>query len=78
MERCHGKTKAGERCKRAAPEGSLYCGLHAEQSTGAPDEPVVSAESADERGLFETFVVVAAAGLALGAILTFRRVFRLI
>lgn len=76
MERCHGTTKSGERCKRSAPEDSLYCGLHAGQATEEPGEGDAPFESEDEHGLLDTMVVVAAAGIALVAALAFRRVFR--
>ena len=75
MERCHGTTKAGERCKRSAPDGELYCGMHAGQAADEPDAGE-AVESEDERGLFDTIIVVAAAGIALAAALAFRRVFR--
>ena len=75
MERCHGTTKAGERCKRSAPEDARYCGMHADQATGEPEEPAFE-EAFDERGLLDTLVVLAAAGIAVGAALVFRRIFR--
>ncbi len=75
MERCHGTTKAGERCKRSAPEGEMYCGLHAGQAAEEPDVEATP-ELDEERGLLDAIVVVAAAGIALAAALAFRRVFR--
>lgn len=89
MERCHGTTKSGQRCKRSAPEGSLYCGLHADQAPDGPDAARASAEEAGageatgtgagehERDLLDAVFVVAAAGLALVAALAFRRIFRI-
>ena len=76
MERCHGRTKSGERCKRSAPEGSLYCGLHVDQEAEELEDTRAEAEVAAERDLFETVVVVAAAGIALWLALAFRRIFR--
>lgn len=78
MERCHGKTKAGERCKRSVPEGEMYCSLHADQaaseSTGERDGSL----DAEDLGLVETAFVLAAAGLIIAVGLVLRRSFRLL
>ena len=76
MERCHGKTRSGDRCKRSAPEGSLYCGMHADQESADAQDSASLDDELLERGFFDTLVVVAAAGIALGAALAFRRIFR--
>ena len=76
MERCHGKTKAGDRCKRSATEDSLFCGMHASQAEEGPGEVHSADDEAVERGLLDTLFVAVAAGAALAAIFAFRRVFR--
>jgi len=74
VDRCHGKTKAGERCKRSVPDGDEYCSVHAAQAAAAPD----SATASDETGLLDTLFVLAAAGAILSVGLILRRTFRLL
>ena len=80
MEQCHGKTKAGDRCKRSASDGSLFCSAHAGQAGDGAAEPeapeVVDGECGD-RDAVETFVVAAALGVALIVVLKVGRLFRL-
>ena len=88
MERCHGKTKAGARCKRSAREGSIFCASHAgqEEPRQAKEKPrrakkkprkaEPSAQAAQERDPLDTLIGVAVFGALLWAALTFRRVFR--
>jgi len=66
MARCEATTKAGERCKRDAVEGSSYCATHREMEPG-------SAGSAAPRGGAD-LLLIGAVALALFAL---RRVIRL-
>ena len=75
MDRCHGKTKSGTRCKRAVREGSRFCATHASQSQGLGDANSPD-ETPQERDPLDTLIVLAAAGAVLYVILTVRRVFR--
>ena len=80
MEQCHGKTKAGDRCKRSASDGSLYCSAHAGQageSAPEPEAPEVVDGKCGDRDAVETFVVAAALGVALIVVLKVGRLFRL-
>jgi MYXO-CTERM domain-containing protein len=64
MTQCAGKTRKGERCKREAREGSIYCSIHREQE--AHPRPEAKSQDPD-------FVLKAALGLAaLAAIVLFR------
>lgn len=79
MERCHGKTKAGDRCKRSASEGSLYCSTHAGQAgdnAPEPDAPEVVDGKCWDRDPVETLIVAAALGAAVIVVLTFGRLFK--
>lgn len=69
MARCTGTTKAGNRCKRDASEGSDYCAAHADQA----DAPSAGARTGAGKGA--DLILVAAVALALAAL---RRVIRLI
>lgn len=77
MDRCHGKTKSGERCKRTAAEGEEFCSIHADQAgaaagaTHAPGDP-------EETGVLDTIFVLAAAGVIITVGLVLRRTFRLL
>ena len=75
MDRCHGKTKSGTRCKRSVREGSRFCATHASQSQGLGDANSPG-ETSQEREPLETLIVLAAAGAVLFAVLTVRRFFR--
>ena len=75
MDRCHGKTKSGTRCKRSVREGSRFCATHASQSQGLGDANSPS-ETSQEREPLETLIGLAAAGAVLFAVLTVRRFFR--
>ena len=59
-------------CPGAAGNPCIQCIMPA----GEPEEARPAEEVFDERGLFDTLVVVAAAGIALTAALAFRRIFR--
>jgi hypothetical protein len=50
--------------------------MHADQATGEAEETTLVDEPIGDRGPLDALVVVAAAGLALGAALAFRRIFR--
>lgn len=76
MERCHGKTKAGARCKRSARAGSRFCATHvgqAEETLGQSDS---SAEPSQQRDPLDTLIGVALLGAVVWAALAFRRLFR--
>ena len=75
MERCRGTTKSGSRCKRSVRDGTLYCATHVGQAETAGDgDP--SAERTRERNPLDVIVALAVAAVAVGAALTFRRLFR--
>lgn len=79
MEQCHGKTKAGNRCKRSASDGSLYCSAHAGQAgDGAPEPeaPETSADAGGDRDPVETLIAAAVLGVALVVVLKVGRLFR--
>ena len=79
MERCHGKTKAGERCKRSASEGSRYCSTHADQATDyvEPDAPEATAAGQEERDSLDALLVAAVLGAAVVVVVTFGKLLRL-
>lgn len=65
MTQCQGRTRKGDQCKREAPEGSAYCGIHVDQAVRAPMAREAVEWDRDN-------VVKAAVGFALvGAILFF-------
>jgi hypothetical protein len=79
LDQCHGKTKAGNRCKRSASGDSLYCSTHAGQAgdgTPEPDAPEVVDGNCWDRDPVETLIVAAALGAAVIVVLTFGRLFR--
>ena len=79
MEQCHGKTKAGERCKRSASADSLYCSTHAGQagdSAPEPEAPEAATDGCGERDPVETFVAAAVLGVAIVLVLKVGRLFR--
>ena len=76
MDRCLGTTKAGARCKRSAREGSRYCAAHVAQGEEAgPAEPATAGTR--EKSPLDALIAMAIAGLAVGAALTFRKLFKL-
>ncbi len=80
MDQCHGKTKAGNRCKRSASDGSLYCSAHAGQARdGAPEPeaPEAAVDASAERDPVETLVVAAVLGVAIIVVMKIGRLFRL-
>jgi len=74
VDRCHGKTKSGTRCKRSIPEGSRFCATHASQTQGLGDADAPG-ETSQEQDTLDTLIVLAAAGAALCVVLTLRRFF---
>ena len=72
MERCHGRTKSGTRCKRLVPEGSRFCATHADQSQGSGEAEAPSVTPQDQDSL-DTLIILAVAGAVLYVILTLRR-----
>ena len=85
MDQCQGKTKAGNRCKRSASAGSLYCSTHAGQARGGkrgtekpePDAPEILPGTSEERGPVDTLIVAAALGAAVVVVLAFGKLLRL-
>ena len=75
MERCLGTTKAGARCKRSVREGARYCAAHVAQgeATSSPDP---TGEAVRDKNPIDRLIALAIAGLAVGAALTFRKLFR--
>ena len=85
-----GRTKAGNRCKRSASAGSLYCSTHADQArsdkTGAgrsgtrtpeADAPEILVGTPEERGALDTLIVAAALGAAVVVVFAFGKLLRL-
>lgn len=72
MDRCHGKTKSGARCKRAARKGSRFCATHASQSEG-PGDADTPGETSQEQDSLDTLIILAVAGAVLYAALSLRR-----
>ncbi len=72
MDRCHGKTKSGTRCKRSVREGSRFCATHAGQTQGL-EHADVPGETSEELDSLDTMIVLAAAGAVLYVVLTLRR-----
>jgi len=65
VTQCQGRTRKGDQCKREAPEGSAYCGIHVDQAVRAPTATEAVEWDRDN-------VMKAALGFALvGAILFF-------
>ena len=76
MERCHGKTKSGARCKRSATAGSRFCATHAGQAEGRLRDTDSPRDTSQERDPLDTLIMLAAAGAVVCAVLTLRRLFR--
>ena len=72
MSRCHGATKSGARCKRAAREGSRFCATHANQSQG-PGDADAPGETSQQEDPLDNLIILAVAGAVLFTLLTFRR-----
>ena len=72
MDRCHGKTKSGTRCKRSVPEGSRFCVTHASQDQGLGDADAPS-DTTQELDSADTLIILAVAGAVLYVALTLRR-----
>jgi hypothetical protein len=75
MERCHGKTKSGTRCKRSAGAGSRFCSTHAGQAEETLREAGSPGETAQKRDPLNTLIGLAALGAVVCAALTLRRLF---
>ena len=73
MERCHGKTRSGARCKRLVPKGSRFCAGHAGQAQGMEDADAHGATSQDQDSL-DNLIILAVAGAVLYVILSLRRI----
>jgi hypothetical protein len=72
MQRCHGKTKSGTRCKRSVRKGSRFCASHASQSQGLGDADAPG-ETSQEQDSLDNLIIMAVAGAVLYALLTLRR-----
>lgn len=72
MDRCHGKTKSGTRCKRSVPKGSRFCATHASQAQGLGDA-VAPSDTSQELDSADTIIMLAVAGAVLYVALTLRR-----
>jgi hypothetical protein len=72
MDRCHGKTKSGARCKRSARKGSRFCATHASQSQG-PGDADATGETSQQQDSLDTLIILAVAGAVLYTLLTLRR-----
>jgi hypothetical protein len=77
VDRCHGKTKSGTRCKRSVREGTRFCATHAGQPQGLRDADSPG-ETPQERDTLDTLMVLAAAGAVIYVLLTLRRFFRFV
>jgi hypothetical protein len=75
VDRCHGKTKSAARCKRSARAGSRFCSTHAGQAEGTPRDADSPGETAQTRDPLNTLIGLAAVGVVVCAVLTFRRLF---
>ena len=70
MERCQGKTKSGDRCKRSVPAGSRFCASH----DGQTEETV--SHTSRQRDPVNTLIGLAMLSAVVWAALAFKRVFR--
>ncbi len=85
MERCQGKTKAGDRCKRSATAGSLYCSTHADQAPAAgrrtkspePDAPERASGHTDCENSLDVLIAAAVLGVAAVVVISVGRLFRI-
>jgi hypothetical protein len=76
VERCHGKTKSGDRCKRSARAGSRFCATHGGQAEEALGRSDSSGETSQQRDPLNTLIGLAVLSAVVCAALTFRRLFR--
>ena len=76
MERCHGKTKSGDRCKRSVPAGSRFCASHGGQAEETAGQSDSSGETSLQRDPLNTLIGLAVLSAVVWAALTFKRVFR--
>jgi len=76
VERCHGKTKSGDRCKRSARAGSRFCASHGGQAEEALGQSDSSGETSQQRDPLDTLIGLAVLSAVVCAALTFRRLFR--
>ncbi|MFQ5830581.1 MAG: hypothetical protein ACE5JD_15725 [Candidatus Methylomirabilia bacterium] len=76
MERCHGKTKSGARCKRSARAGSRFCATHAGQADGTPRDAHSPGEAPEKRDPLNSLIGLVAVGAVVCAVLTLRRLLR--
>ena len=74
MDRCHGKTKSGNRCKRSVPKGSRFCASHASQAEGLGDADAPG-DTSQELDSADILIILAVAGAVLYVVLTLRRFF---
>jgi hypothetical protein len=67
MARCQGTTRAGDRCKREAQEGSRYCYTHEpkenEQKAAASEAEATADESLEMEEILPLVLGLLAAGL---------------
>ena len=81
MPTCHGTTKSGARCKRSIAEGERLCSTHADQVSEDSEDTADSCcepccESLFDHDPLDALLALAVGGALLGAVLVFRRVFR--
>jgi hypothetical protein len=76
MERCHGKTKSGDRCKRSVPAGLRFCASHGGQTQETAGRSDSSGERSLQRDPVNTLIGLAMLSAVVWAALTFRRLFR--
>jgi len=76
VERCQGKTKSGDRCKRSVPAGSRFCASHGGQTEETAGQSESSSEASHRRDPLNTLIGLAMLSAVVWAALTFRRVFR--
>jgi len=78
MESCHGKTKAGKRCRRSPSGDSGFCSAHQDQAPTPPNEtPPRRARSDRHRGTEEYDSIdrlwgIVTLGLVVGALFALR------
>ncbi len=76
MERCQGKTKSGDRCKRSVPAGSRFCASHGGQTEETVSHADSPGETSRQRDPVNTLIGLAMLSAVVWAALTFKRVFR--
>ena len=73
MDRCHGITKAGTRCKRQVPQGSRFCAGHADQAQGPGNAAAARDAASPEQASQDALIILAVAGAVLYVLMTLRR-----